>query len=250
MTMMQEEFEQIEQYLSGSLSGEALAVFEKRLAADSVFAMQVNEQRLVQEAIEEDGLRKALNEIHKSMAAEKKVAESASGIFLKQWIRYAAVACIAVLVAWGGFTFFNGGGLGNNEVNEQLFANHFTPDPGLPTTMSVADNFNFFDAMVSYKQGHYSKAINKWEKLLIEKPQNDTLNYFLGVAHLANNNEEEAITFLHMASEYPESSFSKEIYYYIGLAHIKKGDFEAAKRHLALSSLPESEELLEQLRNQ
>lgn len=242
--MTQEEFEHIEQFLSGSLAGEALAVFEKRMTSDSQFAKQVEEQRLLQDAIEEDGLRNTLNQIHESIAAENTEAESPKVISLKPWMRYAAAACIALLIGWGGFTFFGESGLGNTDSNEQLFATHFKPDPGLPTTMSVADNFNFFDAMVSYKQGDYTKAITKWETLLKEKPKNDTLNYFLGVAYLANNNEEQAITFLQWASEHPESSFSKEIYHYLGLANIKKGDLNKAKQNLELSTLPESEKLL------
>jgi len=242
--MTQEEFERIEKYLNGSLSGESLEVFEKRIASDSVFAKQVEEQRLLQDAIEEDGLRKSLNEIHESIAEEITDIEDSKVVLLKPWMRYAAAACIALLIGWGGFTLFNDG-LGNKNPNEQLFAVHFKPDPGLPTTMSVSDNFSFFDAMVSYKQGDYTKAITKWEILLKEKPKNDTLNYFLGVAYLANNNEEQAITFLQWASEHPESSFSKEIYYYLGLANIKKGDLNKAKQNLKLSSLPESSAVLE-----
>ena len=157
-------------------------------------------------------------------------------------MKYTAAACVAILIVLGGYTFLQGNSLSNK--NEQLFATYFRPDPGLPTTMSVSDNFDFFDAMVSYKQGDYNKAITKWEVLLKEKPDNDTLNYFIGVAYLANGNEDQAITFLQWSSEHQESKFLKETYHYLGLANIKKGDLDKGKKNLELSDLPESKEVL------
>lgn len=244
--MSQEEFENIEKYLNDSLEGSSLEQFKSRMAADPVFAKTVEKQRILQDAIQETSLRSALDGFHNTLM-ETESTSSGKVITFAPWMRYAGAACIALLLAWGGFTYLNGNSGGSQEKNEQLFAAHFTPDPGLPTTMSASDNYDFFNAMVSYKQGEYQKAISTWEVLLKEKPSNDTLNYFIGVAYLANNNEDEAISFLQWAAEYPESKFSKEVYHFLGLAYIKAGDENLAQVALQKSSLKESKALLEKL---
>ncbi len=82
--------------------------------------------------------------------------------------------------------------------------------------------------MVDYKQGNYDMAINKWEKLLAKKPENDTLNYFLGVSHLATGADNNAILFLKKVTN-SNSYFEKEARYYLGLAHLKNGEIDKAK---------------------
>ena len=42
-----------------------------------------------------------------------------------------------------------------------------------------------------------------------KKPDNDTINYFLGVAQLADNNEIKAITFLKKHNQLPKSILYK-----------------------------------------
>ena len=101
--------------------------------------------------------------------------------------------------------------------------------------------------MVSYKQGAYAEAIAQWEPLLNEKPKNDTLNYFVGVAHLANNNESEAITFLQWATEKENSQFLSDAYYYLGLSYLKKGNKENAIHFFKLSKHKKSTALLSEL---
>lgn len=245
--MTQEEFELIEKYLEGTIEGASLIQFEKRLTEDVVLASNVAQQRILKDAILEESLRAKLDGFH-DVFSENEEVSSHKVISLNTYVRYAVAACVAVLLFWGGFKFLNRTG-SNQEQNEQLFAAHFTPDPGLPTTMSASDNYEFFNAMVSYKQGNYQKAIEVWQTLIKEKPSNDTLNYFIGVAHLANNNEVEAISFLQWAAEHPKSNFSEEIYHYLGLAHLKNGDKEIAIKALEKSNLKKSEELLEQLTN-
>src|SRR5690606_23244373 len=105
--------------------------------------------------------------------------------------------------------------------NQKLYAEFFVPDPGLPTTMSSTNNYTFFDAMVNYKQGDYKTAIKKWETLEAANTENDTLIYFLGVAHLAKGNTEDAISYLEKSKDFKDSVFKNDAYYYLGMAHLK-----------------------------
>ena len=116
-----------------------------------------------------------------------------------------------------------------------MFLEYFSPDPGLPTVMGNNDNYPFYEAMVDYKEGNYDVAIKKWRGLLVSKPNNDTLNYFLGVAHLANDDSKSAIPYLEKI-DVSESFFGKDAKHYLGLAHLKSGDIEKAKALLEKDS--------------
>ncbi|MEM9681259.1 MAG: hypothetical protein AAF901_13130, partial [Bacteroidota bacterium] len=117
-----------------------------------------------------------------------------------------------------------------------------------PTVMSNGNHsYEFYDAMVNYKQGKYKLAIEKWEEQLNLKPQNDTLNYFIGMAYMAERKEALSIPFLSKVSKRSESTFKDETNYYLGLVYLKEGDIELAKKYLELSSTKNSRLILSEL---
>lgn len=239
MKLNEDTYERIENYLAGLLSHQERKTFEDDLEASVELQEQLEQQKLLRLSIEEQGLRNTLEKIHKEQIQP---APKVIPLRSRSWTKYAVAAVVGALLIWGGLNFSR-----KQSANQSLFASNFTPDPGLPTTMSSSNNFEFFEAMVSYKQGDYQKAISAWEKLVQTKPKNDTLNYFLGVAHLANDNEEEAITFLQWTIEQEDSKFLPYAYYYLGLAHLKGGDAERAKQVLTLSETNLSKKLLNSL---
>jgi len=118
-----------------------------------------------------------------------------------------------------------------------------------PTTMSNNDNYEFYEAMVNYKQGDYKTAISKWEVLQKTKPNNDTLNYFIGVANMANKNETNAISFLENVTKNSEFTLVNDAYYYLGLAYLKVNKVDEAKANLLKSNTENSKALLSELNN-
>ena len=114
--------------------------------------------------------------------------------------------------------------------NEKLYNEFFTPDPGLPTVMGENGDYSFYEAMVDYKHGDYNEAIKKWERQLFQKPKNDTLNYFLGSAHLANGNSKKAIDYLEDVADDKKSIFYNDANTYMGLALLKTGQIPEAKK--------------------
>jgi tetratricopeptide (TPR) repeat protein len=116
--------------------------------------------------------------------------------------------------------------------------------------MGENDNYDFYEAMVDYKTGNYKMAINKWEKQLLAKPENDTLNYFLGSAYLAINKQEKAIDFFETISSDSNSIFKDDSYYYMALAQIRNMRIIDAKKSLLKSNHPKSQELLLKLKSE
>lgn len=237
----QEEFEQIETYLNQQLNGDALASFENRLQNEDGFRAKVEDIQSIITGIEIQALKYQLNEFHDTMDLMSQTSEitNENKNRLLNW-KYLAIAATLV-IALSCFWFFS------SNSNERLYANYFTPDPGLPTTMSSNSNYEFYNTMVTYKRGNYSKAIEEWQSQLLKHPESDTLNYFIGVAKMANKNEVDAITYLKKVSELQANTFKNDAYFYLGLAYIKMNERKQAIEALKKSTHPESEVLIQKL---
>ncbi len=222
----QELLESVEKYINGNMTSDELILFEKRLKNDSKFKIQVEDIKTLLFGIESQALKENLNDFHNDLSEQ--IPKKNTKIRFMQFRRIAVAA--SIIIAVGSFWFFN------QNSNENLYADYFTPDPGLPTTMSSNDNYKFYEAMVNYKQGDYKTAITKWEALHKTKPNNDTLNYFIGVAHLANKNEKSAISFLEETTNNSSFALIDDTYHYLGLAYLKTGHLEKAKACLRKST--------------
>lgn len=236
----QEEFEYIEKYLNGILDASDLKIFEQRLQDDADFKLKVEEYKALLTGIETQALKEQLNVFHKDIPNNTThLTSENTKVHTLNWKRLLVAAVL--IIAAGSFWFLNG------NSNERLYAKYFTPDPGLPTTMSNTDDYEFYEAMVFYKQGNYKDAISKWEILQKAKPDNDTLNYFIGVAYLADKNEDSAISLLEKVSKNSEFVFVNDAYYYLGLAYLKTEKTEKAKASLQNSTSDNSSALLSEL---
>ena len=220
--------------------GEEREKFEQQLDNDSDFKTLVEDIQSFLFGIETQALKEQLDDFHKELPLQMPM-EKKTKKFKAQQYRFMKFAAAAVLIiAVGCFWFLN-------NAEERLFDNYYTPDPGLPTTMSSSDNFEFFDAMVNYKQKDYDKAIRKWEVLHKKAPQNDTINYFLGSAYLAHKKEDTAITYLKAVVASKNSAFQEEAYYYLGLAYLKKEDIMSAKKNFSLSTMDKAQQIRSKL---
>ena len=237
----QELLETIERFYNNSMSKEERIEFETKLKQDANFKSQVEDIKALLFGIETQALKEKMDDFHKDLPIQMK-NETASPKVRFLNFRNIAVAVIIILGS-ASFWFFSG------STNDRLYDTYFKPDPGLPTTMSSTDNFQFFDAMVNYKQGDYKKAINKWEVLHEKSPKNDTLNYFLGVAYLANKSEEKAITYLEDVTSSNSKSFKNDAHYYLGMAYLKKNDLAEAKKNLELSSMDDAKTVLSKIKD-
>ena len=71
----------------------------------------------------------------------------------------------------------------------------------------------------------------------------------MGAAQLAEGNEKEAIELLQKTVSNVENPFYKDACWYMGLAHIKQGNYEKATQFINQSSNPGKEQLLNELKN-
>lgn len=235
----QELLETVERYYNNTMTSAERSEFENKLNNSSSFKTQVEDIKTLILGIEVQSLKEQLNSFHKELSNSEVLETKQPKPKVLNFVKIAVAA--SIIIALGSFWYFN------SNTNEKLYTEYFSVDPGLPTTMSSNNSFEFYDAMVNYKQGDYTTAINKWEKLLQAKPSNDTLNYFIGVAHLANKNEVEAIPFLNVVTNYSNSAFLNESYYYLGLAYLKNNNVKLAKKNLNFSTVDNSKLILSKL---
>ena len=235
----QELLETIERYLNGTMDESEHNIFSERMEADPQLQQQVEDVRTMLVGIEQAVLTGKMEDFHAEIPTEEH-AEKVIPLTSKKRNRFAYIGIAASIIAVIGlFWIFT-----QKSETEQLFAEYFVADPGLPTNMGDIENFEFYDAMVDYKQGDYSEAIDKWSNQLTFKKENDTLHYFLGVAQLASGNETGAIEHLKTVTDEATSVFTKEAWYYLGLAYLKSEDLENAKESLANSENKNASELL------
>ena len=214
--------------------------FKQLLELDDEFKTKVEDIKTMLLGIENQSLKEQLDEFHKDLPKTKVKKPKDKKVRYLYYSKFAAAA--ALIIAVGSIWFFS------TPQNEKLYTKHFKPDPGLPTTMSSTDNFEFYDGMVSYKHGDYDIAIEKWKTLNETNPENDTLNYFLGVAFLANKNVPDAIPYLENAADAEDNfAFLNDAYYYLGLAYMKEGNIELAKKNLSLSETDTSKLIFSKL---
>lgn len=213
--------EAFERYLMDEMEVTERSHFLNDLEADAQLKSQFLEFKAMFRAIEEVGLRESMDRFHSEMEG------SSTKIIQFPMARLYKIAAIVVLLLGTGLWFVL-----RQNTDERLYKEYFTADPGLPTVMGTNDNYAFYEAMVDYKQGKYKVAIQKWQLLLGQKGTNDTLNYFLGAAHMANGETAASIPFFQRVLGNDGSAFYNDAAFYQALAQLKLGKHEAALENL------------------
>lgn len=238
----QEEFEEIEHYLLNMLSSSHREEFERRMALDPALRGEVELQRWLMTAVELDSFEKSLN--------RPSVQTIKTGRFrtVSVWM-YAAISVGLVVSGYVIWVLLRAVGPASNTG---LYAAYFYPDPGLPVVMSSTGDYEFYDGMVSYKEGHYPEALNTWNKILEDgndQVSADTLTYFMGMAALNVGNSELAKTLLDQVIQLNSGEFHDKATWYRALIYLKEGERTLAIALLEkISNRPDAKELLDELR--
>lgn len=222
--LSEEELAYISRYLDGELGDEAQKAFEVRLAIDEVFGKQVEEVKALRLAIREVNLAESLDDFHEAGGLSVESENISSKVIPFRRLRW-GVAAAAVLVVLGIWKIWF-----SPPVNERLYHAYFEADKGLPVEMGSRDTVSYmlYDGMVSYKEGDYADALAKWTKLANINGYTDTLSYYIGMAHLNNNNTEDAIANLMEVIKWSRSNFQGRAVWYLALSYLKQGDEQSA----------------------
>ncbi|MBC3759267.1 tetratricopeptide repeat protein [Hyunsoonleella sp. SJ7] len=237
----QELLETIERYLKNTMPIEERNTFELKIKSNPILQQQIKDVESILFGVRRGMFKNKTKAFHEEVISEDVTSKKDKKVFTLNFKTISIAASIVVLV--GGFWFFN-----RTPQNEAIFNTYFIEDRGLETNMGETNQYAFDDAMVDYKHGKYDKAIEKWNLLLKSQPKNDTLNYFLGVAHLANKDEDKAIKFLKTTVNDSKSIFLSEANFYLGLSYLKMDKTDLAIEAFQKSNSKRSKAIIEALK--
>jgi hypothetical protein len=209
--LAQGRFEAIEAFLLGTLPAAEHLRFEQELNTDAELRAEVELQRENMLAVEMGGMERTLRGI---MAQEERRSSYGWGHYLK----YAAAVAVLLIGALWWFS--------RPPLNERLYAEYHQTDPGLPVPMSATRNPEFQDAMVAYKLGNYAEATAKWSNLLKASTGNDTLNYYIASAQLAEGNATAAIPLFKIVASDAASVFHEKARWHLFLSYLHDGRYK------------------------
>ncbi len=216
-------------------------VFEEKLKDNTTLQQQVKDIETILFGVRKAIFKNKANHFHKTLINKDSEIKADKKVFNLNFKHMSIAASVVLLL--GSVWFFN-----QKKSNSTLFDKYYIEDRGLETNMGETNNYTFDDAMVDYKHGKYDKAIEKWNLLQKNQPKNDTLNYFLGVAHLANKDADKAIKFLETTANNSESTFLNEANFYLGLSYLKLDKTDLAIETLQKSNSERSKAVIEALK--
>lgn len=208
-------FEAIEAYVLGTMPQPERDAFEERMRADGGLREEVEQQQEHIHAVELGGVQRALRDI---VHAPEATQAGRTG-----WVTYLKYAAVVTLLLGAAAWYVL-----KPTPGERLFAEHFSPDPGLPVAMSTTQDLAFQDAMVDYKLEAYEEARTKWAGLLVDRPLSDTLRYYSAMAALGARDIVAAIPLLDAVAADQGSPYARSAAWYLFLAHVHQGDTAAA----------------------
>lgn len=237
-----EEFERIERYLLKQMPDDEYEAFAKQHRNDPTLAGKIHSVTLMLVGIQENTLLERIDAFHQNLSVLKERTNHPSGkVFrMKRWL---VAGSLIVLAGLAALLFLN-----KSHKSDRLFFAYYKPDRGLITAMGTSDNYLFDRAMIDYKTKRYDSAVKAWERLLGSNPSNDTLNYFIGSAFLANNNIDSAVYYFEKVSNNQKSAFLNDAYWYLGLASLKQQKSRNAILYIEKSNHPKKEEILRKLK--
>jgi tetratricopeptide (TPR) repeat protein len=215
-------FEKIEGYLQGTLPLAERKRFEAEMKENEELRNEVALQKKLVSSIETESVRQLLEQIH-----EENFERATPVVSIRHRRSYtfiAAAASLALLILSGWWYI-------NSQVSQpaSLYAAYFSPAAGLPTTLSYTNNARFSEGMISYKLEEYAEAREWWQPLLQADPANDTLNFYMGVAALADEQTDGAINYLSKVVEDNNSIYYTDAQWYLALACLLDDNKEKAK---------------------
>ena len=217
---MENRFDRIEAYLLGELKGAELETFAEEMKADPKLRMAVVSHYQAIRSVRVGALKGELEKIHKRLEAQGVLRKrSYQGFYFA-----AAAAMIAFLVAayLGAFT--------NKPQYLLAYEEMHVVDPGLPTLMGVSEDPVFDEAMVAYRMGDYSGAVAGFERVLEVYPENDTVQYYLGMSYLEQKDRDIAVMYLNKVRGSESVALREKADWYLVMAYLQGGEVDKAKQ--------------------
>ncbi|ATL45828.1 hypothetical protein COR50_00885 [Chitinophaga caeni] len=228
--MNEQDFELIDQYLSGTMPSQEKEEFLERIAAEPELKAALEEWQAAQAELRQflkpdenrEQLQKHLAARRDLYFSHKKASiKTAKGYVISA---FATAAVIAGLLFWSPW---------QKDITKEFPPTHMIS----ATERGIESNNDLEAAENFYNDGQYAKAIPFLSNLLAKDPEDAFARYHRGVSFLENKQYETARADLLIIYN-GESIFKYEGAFYIALSYLKQKDREKCKEWLA--KIPEN----------
>ncbi len=207
------ELDNTDKYILGEMGIEELQTFESRLKNDRELKTSVK-------------IRKA---IHQELGEEYKRDLKAKLISYdiqmdkKSWVSNSMkIAAGTILVLIGVFSIYQ------FNKNSDLATYDFYEE-GINNYMNdAAEKVQFNNAMSKFRSENYTASIAHFKKLLLIKPTNDTLNYYLGVAYFREGEFDKSIQPIKTVILNTSSAYYQKAEFRLALSYYASNEKEVA----------------------
>jgi tetratricopeptide (TPR) repeat protein len=210
-------FEQVEKYLQGEMSKEESLAFELEMQKNEELKSLTEQTKQAMEAISLASLKSKMRQIEERLEREKIKTKKQS------YLQWAAAAAILLLISIPLVIKITA----DEPLGNTLYAELYVKDPGTPTLMDQSLDYEFDDAMIDYKLGEYVQAIQKFQIVHRNHPENELAQLYLGLSYMANNEFRKATTLWQSWKPESEAVIQKH-QWYLALIYIKTGDYDRA----------------------
>lgn len=225
--------ERIERYISGKMDDLERVNFDKELMNDPLLAKAVEEYKVLILGIKSYGLeRKIASMMPKEGSSIQKNTRAYKRSRLILWITLAATAILLSI----GYLLLTSET--KHDSPQELYADYYYPDSGLPTVMGKETEMAFNRGMVMYKQENYEGAIDVWRSIPELNPGSE-VSYYLASAYLALGDQSTARSILEKFTS--SSQFYDKSQWYLGLIYLSDDHYDRARNSIQnILSIPDS----------
>lgn len=229
-----EEFNQIDQYLSGEMKSQERLAFEARLAEDAELRRKLELQRDLLAGMDYHyslELKKKLQAGDTPVSSSPKSGKSRP---LFPWV--VGIAATFLLLLLAGYFYVS-----STTSPTDLYAANYQPYPNIinPLERSGAmPEDTKSRALIAYEKGAFEKAIRLFQEA--EGPLSPGHHFYLGLSYLEIGNQNQAIARLQKVIESEDQTFYLPALWYQGLAYLSAQEVEAAEE--VLKKLTEEED--------
>jgi TolA-binding protein len=232
---MENNFDHIERFLSGAMSQDEMAEFEKRKSADKELEKDILLYQQANELIRA-GARKRMKQ-HLDDLGRKEFANTMVETYMrynllkKYW--YAIAASILLLIGLSYFAYQTMQSNRSIPTLAQVFDAYYEV-PKTDLIISRGNNaeetlsFAWNSALRKYDEGSYADAVKDFKAALSDSgfAYKSAANFYLGNCYLQMNIPDSAVSCFGLVS--PASSLSQDAGWYLGLSYLKAGNKQKA----------------------
>lgn len=218
----------IEKYLEGKLDSKELKWFRAEMSSNPDLAREIQLRREVNRALKEKDvidLREQLENIHETISADSIPYERR---LHRNKVLWASVASVAVLITLSILAYFL---MFRTYSNEKLFNMYYEKYEGSSIVRSGIINPDdiFTQAVQSYNNNDYDRAVILFEQVLEKDSLNMTANMDLGISKMEKEKYDEAKKPFKSIINHNDNLFVEQAEWYLALCYLVTNNTARAK---------------------